>query len=101
MALIPPGGDHWIECEWRLHHPDSPCPYSPAFTTAYQTVLGVNLIATVIAASMLVLRLTVMKKQLWRKKKTWLESIDPLELVFIACFQFTLRKDPPIFFQLA
>jgi len=40
MALIPPGGDHWIECEWRLHYPESPCPYSAAFTGTYQAVLG-------------------------------------------------------------
>ena len=88
MALIPPGGDHWIECEWRLHYPESPCPYSAAFTTTYEVVLAVNTAATVITAVAIGLRVTVMKKQFLRKKGGWLKSIDPFEFIFLAVLQF-------------
>jgi len=63
MALIPPGGDHWIECEWRLFYPESLCPYSPAFTATYQAVLAVNLVALVTLPTVFVTRWRVLEKR--------------------------------------
>jgi len=65
-------------------NPESPCPYSAAFTATYQAVLAVNAAASVANAVVVILRFTVMKKRLWRKNGTWLKSIDAFELLFQA-----------------
>ena len=74
--------------------------HSAAFTATYQAVLAVNLIITIISGLVVVLRIKVMNKRLWKRKKgSWLGTPDAFELLFIAVFQLafcmTLSYPPP------
>ena len=87
MALIPPEGDHWIECEWRLHYPESPCAYSPAYTASYQATLAVNAATTVMLVICVALRIIVMEKRVWKRAGKWIK-VDAFEFLFVSVTHF-------------
>jgi len=92
MALMPPNGEQWIACEWRIFV-DEACPYQESIWQFYVFILAYSALCLAIFTFSLTVRWTLWGYSPFRKEGfIWWLRLNPTEMIFFAMWSLSFFR---------